>query len=243
MRDDLLDSLACVDWAIAQSDLLEGRINRWINDRPYVAREHKDAQTGEETWQITEVDPIPRVINVEIGAIINALRSSLDVLATKLAERNGHFGKTDVYFPVTRSAATFKSEGRKKIRRLSACAQTAIERLQPYHGGDKPLLLLSLHNIDNARKHRQLIGVESTAPGVSIFRYGAMPETDDIMRAQAPDHGYVDARSSADPDYQIQVRIEVAFRDAGVLTGKPITPALRELISLTHAIIAIFDGP
>jgi hypothetical protein len=34
-------------------------------------------------------------INAEAGAIINMIRSSLDILAVTLAERNGHVGPKD----------------------------------------------------------------------------------------------------------------------------------------------------
>jgi hypothetical protein len=98
---------AYVDWAVAQCHVLEKRIVDWIESSPYVAHTDKDAQTGEETWKVDETEPIPRLINAEAGAIINIIRSSLDLLANALAERNGHFGTKDVYFPVSRSSNDF----------------------------------------------------------------------------------------------------------------------------------------
>src|SRR5262245_54788154 len=125
MRDDLLDAQAAVDWAIAQLDILSERIARWIDGRPYTVTGDKDPQSGEDVWDIREADPIPRLINAEAGAIINSIRSSLDLLANKLAERNGHIGKKDVYFPICLVPAEFQSRGRKKIKRLSATDQMA----------------------------------------------------------------------------------------------------------------------
>ncbi len=115
------------------------------------------------------------------------------------------------------------------------------ERLQPYHGGDNPTLLLALHDMDNARKHRQLIKFESSAPGIGVYKFGVWPRLDEKMRRQRPDKGYVLVRGVDNPDYQIQVRIEVTISEAGVLTGKPIIPALRQLASLTGSITTIFD--
>jgi hypothetical protein len=41
--------------------------------------------------------------------------------------------------------------------------------------------------------------------------------------------------------HRIQVRIEVAFRNAGVVTGKEVIPALGEFARLATAIIKLFD--
>jgi hypothetical protein len=213
MRDDLLEPLACVDW------------------------------TGDETWQVSECEPFPLLIQAEAGAIINSLRSALDVLANKLAERNGHLGKKDVYFPVCGSSSDFEGRGRKKIKRLSAADQIIIESLQPYHGGDNCLLLFALHNMDNARKHRSLIKAASSAAGFGVYRFGLRPDIDKLMRSRPLDKGYVLARGVADPDCQIQVRIEITLREAGVLTDKEAIGALRELARLVDSIIWLFDTP
>jgi hypothetical protein len=95
--------------------------------------------------------------------------------------------------------------------------------------------------MDNARKHRQLIKFESSAPGIGVYKFGVWPQLDEKMRRQRPDKGYVWVRGVDNPDYQIQVRIEVTISEAGVLTGKPIIPALRQLASLTGSITTIFD--
>ena len=192
MRDDLLDAQACIDWAIAQLDIFSERIARWIDSRPYIVAAKENPQAGEEIWEVREFEPIPRIMNAEAGAIINSLRSSLDLLANRLAERNGHIGKKDVYFPVCLTIAEFQSRGRKKIRRLSAADQMVIERLQPYHGGDVPLLLWSLHDLDIARKHRRLIQTYSSPHGFGVVRYASLPaELDAVLREQPPDKGYV----------------------------------------------------
>jgi hypothetical protein len=109
LRDDLLDPYACVDWAVGQLDVFNERIARWIDSRPYAVTGNKDPQSGEDVWDVREVEPIPRLINAEAGAIINSLRSSLDLLANKLAERNGQIGKRDVIFQSAPHAPPFKT--------------------------------------------------------------------------------------------------------------------------------------
>ena len=126
MRDDLLDALSCIEWADSQLDIFNERVEAWKKSRPYDVVAKADPDTGHEHWQVPLCEPLPRVIPAEAGFIINALRSSLDLLANALAERNGHIGKKDVYFPVCETRAAFNNggnrSGRKKIERLSVVA-------------------------------------------------------------------------------------------------------------------------
>jgi hypothetical protein len=167
----------------------------------------------------------------------------LDILANKLAERNCHIGKKDVYFPICLTPSEFQRSGCKKIKRLSATNQMAIERLQPYHGGDVPMLLWSLHDLDIARKHRYLVEAYSSPHGISIYRWGTLPpDLDELMRKQPLEEGYVLPRGPTDPDYHIQVRIEVSLGHVGPLAAKPINTALRQLASTTKGVIDLFDN-
>ena len=91
------------------------------------------------------------------------IRSSLDILAVTLAERNGHIAPKDVYFPIANCVLDFIDPVHgaiKKIARLSDIDRRAIEKLKPYQGGDD--MLFSLHQLDLIRKHRKLIGTAMT---------------------------------------------------------------------------------
>ncbi len=244
MRDDLLDALTCVEWAESQLNVFSERIKGWINSRPYSATIKKDSQGGEDVWHIEEIDPFPRIITAEAGIIIHSIRSSLDLLANCLAERNGQLRKKDVYFPICNAIDKFNSSGRDKIKRLSATDQAAIERLQPYNGGDIPILLWALHDLDVMRKHQRLMQAHSSPHGLGIYKYGSfLPEIDAVMRSQPPDDGYVLPRGPANPDYQIQIRIEVAFSNVGRLSLEPAALVLKKFSDAAKAIIGVFDTP
>jgi len=114
MRDDLLDAQACIDWAIAQLDIFSRRIACWIDSRPYIVAAAENSQADEEIWEVREFEPIPRIINAEAGAIVNSLRSSLDLLANRLAERNGHIEKKMFIFRFVSRLPSFKAEDAKR---------------------------------------------------------------------------------------------------------------------------------
>src|SRR6202035_2572895 len=89
MRDDLLDAQACVDWAKAQIPLLEKRFITWERSGPYAVIVKPDPNTRENLVVIHRTRPADLSFNVEVGIIINAIRSALDLLAAALAARNG----------------------------------------------------------------------------------------------------------------------------------------------------------
>jgi hypothetical protein len=96
------------------------------------------------------------VINAAADAIINSIRSSLDMVACALAARNGVKPSNKTHFPILSSADDFF--GPKGIQSKSWFSQnekTAIKALMPYKGGDP--LLSPLHQLDIRRKHVRLL--------------------------------------------------------------------------------------
>jgi hypothetical protein len=244
MRDDLLPAQASVNWAISQFEILDDRIKTWRESRPYVAFTYKDPETGNESWRVKEQEPLPLIVNAEVGAIINSLRSSLDILVNALAERHGDIDPKDVRFPFSDTPDAFfvgKHSGRKAVKRLSAADQAAIEKLQPYHGGHLNNLLWTLHNMDIVRKHRRLVKAESWTPGVSVYRAGHRPDIDAMMGRQPPPEGYILARNPVDPNYNVEVRIAVTLPEAGPLSRETIIEALREFANASQTVINLFD--
>jgi hypothetical protein len=147
MRADLLDAQASVDWAVAQFESLENRINSWLHLNVSARVKETDPPATHDVVVAVEKESLPLSFNVEVGAYINAIRSSLDLLATALAERHGMPKPEDAYFPIANSAVAFGSgnyKGAKFIKGLPATEREIIERLEPYKGGHK--LLWPLHH-------------------------------------------------------------------------------------------------
>ncbi len=127
MQDDLLPPQADIDWAKSQLPILGGRMAAWRQECSHTLLEDLDSQPGQKFIRVRDVKPMPLIINAEVGAIINSIRSSLDVLAVTLAERNGAVAPKDIYFPICRSSGQFsakKNGGHKKIHRLSNADKT-----------------------------------------------------------------------------------------------------------------------
>jgi hypothetical protein len=99
---DLLDAYAAIDWAVNQQPKLAKRITDWAGS--YSTR--IAVEGGRKAYYVT-ANPVPAIINAETGSIINSIRTSLDLLASALAARNGYASSRHTYFPVCKSLADF----------------------------------------------------------------------------------------------------------------------------------------
>jgi hypothetical protein len=165
MQNDLLDAQAAVDWAVAQIPLLQQGFIEWQRRNPYSVIQERDANTGE-NFAVTYDQPFPLSFNAWTGAIINSLRSSLDLLAAALAARNGIVPNYQTHFPIFRSLHDMIDplDGIEGKKWLAKRERAAIKALKPYNGGDDTLW--PLHRLDILRKHERLL---STSPDVKGF--------------------------------------------------------------------------
>lgn len=245
MRDDLLDAQAVIDWAVSDLPILQGKIDRWRRDAPYQLVGDVNTEPGKKLIRLTNVKLPSDIISAEAGIIVHAIRSSLDLLAVALAERNGAVDPTDVYFPIWKDAAAFndpKDRTAQKIKRLSVADQAAIKNRKPYEGGNN--YIAALHKLDLTRKHRRLIGAfvapsailisgEATRQGVT-FEPRWQGFQDDAVVAVGPAHAS-ESHITLDPG--------VRFAQPGIVSRKPLVEVLDDFVSLARSIITMFDGP
>lgn len=116
--------------------------------------------------------PVPVPISGRVGTTIHEIRSCLDSLACRLAERNGQDTK-QVYFPISKDESVFAVDGMRKIKKLSAADQQTIINLEP-HGDCNPILF-GMHEFDRERKHNRLgISGAQSSFGISSGQITAM---------------------------------------------------------------------
>lgn len=167
VRYDLLDAVATIEWAETNFLGFEQRLNSWIDDNVYV--ETRDGGVGSfyDFIVLVKRTPLPLTFNAEFGAYINAIRSSLDMLAIALAKRNGTSNLRDVCFPIARSSVDFaRSKHWKKLKEvISTSDEQSIEAIKPYADGNE--LLWQLHRMDITRKHHRLLSISIDAAGIA----------------------------------------------------------------------------
>jgi hypothetical protein len=109
MRPDLLEALASIDWPSSQFLPFHARLEEWL--RANVCIEIRDVPPPATYNPIVAVEKelLPLAFSVEAGAYINAMRSSLDILAMALVRRHSiEIGERSVHFPIFGSEASFQ---------------------------------------------------------------------------------------------------------------------------------------
>jgi hypothetical protein len=245
MRDHLLDVYACIKWAVAQTDVLKGRLIAWDQIPPYRIVAEPDSEPGKKRLRLSDVIAPEPIINAEVGAIINSLRSSLDLLVNRLAARNGYTGEEDGQFPISRCRDAFfvgKHAGRKEIKRLSQADRSIIEDLEPWRGGNNPLLI-ALHDLDITRKHKRLIVVDMTSTFAMVRHFDAGRRTSILPLSCAFENDAELAIVDIEADHEnIEIAFQPSLNEAGPLSGEHLVGALQKLANLSAAIVQRFDN-
>ena len=245
MRVDLLESKACVDWAISQLPSLDERINAWLDLNVNLEIKDPDPNSPNNVIVAAQKEPLPAAFNIEVGSHINTIRSSLDILATSLAHRYGIAKPDEAYFPVAKSEDDFLGgnfKGAKFVKALPTAERTIIETLKPYRGGNAPLWVL--HQLDIVRKHRKLLAVATTPARFSITGWGLSdnftPVASGFMIIEDQETVLGLLRKGA-PDYNMKFSAFVAINETDLSIHKPVVAALNDFARLADSIIQLFD--
>jgi hypothetical protein len=249
MRDDLLEAWAGRDWAIAQIKLLMEELGRWQESRPYYALKKRDPQTREQLVVARLRLPMPLTFNAWVGAIINELRSSLDLLAAALARRNGKKPTNDRHFPIFDSELDMIDplsgiDSAKRKKWLSAADRAAIKSLKPYKGVDDTIW--PLHHLDIVRKHERLISAGISPIGIlitghrrtSVWGTKAIRVVDDetVLARFAPDDDIPVSHDNA------LIALDIRFNEAAFgYADEQVFPVLNQFAGRIREIIELFD--
>lgn len=244
MRDDLLDAKACIDWTISKLPAFKERIETWLSGNFNLVLKELPLPATDRLIVAVEKEPLSRDINVEAGAYINTIRSSLDLLATALAERYSMLNPEAAYFPIAQSATAYlegRYKGLKFVKALPKREQAILETL--HCNESRHRALRGLHELDITRKHRRLVGVSAgpgtfhiTGWGLSTYftplATGWMRSDDETLL------GFVKPDAT---DYQMKFTPYITFNEANI-ARKPIDVSLRDFASLVNSIINLFDN-
>jgi len=192
-----------------------------------------------------EKEPLPLSFNVEVGAYINTIRSSLDILATSLAQRHSVPNPDKVYFPVAKDATSFKTgnyKGKEFIQALPNAERTIIETLKPYKGGNDDLW--SLHQLDIKRKHQALLTVSARTARWSLRGFGVdhhfLPMGEYFLDAGNGETALgLYAKGAPKPD--LYFTSAVILDEIDIARRKPVVASLRDFASLADSIVKLFD--
>jgi hypothetical protein len=243
MRADLLEAQASVDWVWGQLPLLSQRLDAWLDAN--VTIEIRDAPPPATHNPIValENELLPLAFSVEVGAYINALRSSVDILAMALVRRHDlEIDERSVYFPIADSEEAFvRKGGALLVQKLPDEDRLKLVSLKPYCEGNAALW--ALQRLDIVRKHRRLLDVqirpihlwmsESLQPGDFEPLHGEP--------FQAGAETVLGLLRKGVPGPAFQSRFYVAINEPGTIRRRPVTATLAHLAETANGVIKLFD--
>jgi hypothetical protein len=242
MREDLLDAYAAADWAVTHLDGFRQRLKTWVDGPPYSLIEEDHPEMGKKLIKLRVDNPLPVTFNAEVGAIINTIRTSLDLLASALARRNGKQPSADRHFPFYASIMDFIDPiyVAKRKQWLSDGERALIESLKPYQGGNDRLY--ALHHFDVIRKHERLLNVRIVPASILISPQARAQGLE--FPAQWPgfdDDATIAWTNLAAPNREFQMSLDVVFNEGGLVANEPVGQALRDFWRMATMTIEQFE--
>ena len=241
MRNDLAEALTAVRWADAHIPIMNKRLIAWKRCSPYDIVVEPDPNDAE--WELliaypgTQLDPL---IQGDVGAIINSMRTALDILMSTLLVGHGIEPNRKAQFPFRSTEAEFLHavtmlESKKWISQAEAIA---IKETRAYKDGDP--ILYSIHRLDIIRKHERLLTVEPTIRQTHLMEL--MPEFQHVLwHMDNKIILYRFPRGTFHPKKgNTEIVAEVFLREANV--GVHRQPAVRALRAFTSKISSLIES-
>ncbi|MGA3304358.1 MAG: hypothetical protein ABSC72_13900 [Methylovirgula sp.] len=240
MRPDLLEAQAAIDWPIEWLPDLTQRLNAWLERS--ITIEKRDAGENAEFDPIVAVETelLPLAFNVEVGAYINTIRSSLDMLAMSLMRRyDVPIKESQVSFPIAKDKAEFEKS--ELLRGLPDEPRGLMEAIRPYKEGNN--LLFALHRLDILRKHRRLLKVELRPIHMSLT--GTLKPGDFEPLAtgtiQVGSETVLGLMRKGVAPTLVRSSFYVSIQEAEYLEKKPVIAVLHRLAMEAQTVINVFD--
>jgi len=236
-------------------DLVKGLHER----QPYkiVTEFVEDGDARECIIRLKQIEEIPTDLPLVIGDICSNPRSALDHLLWQLwLLQDPNFDRR-VYFPITDSPSSFRSDGFRHINGLSDSQRAAIESLQPYRTGKDALSML--RDLNNSDKHRliQVIGVHGGIRriGVTVDQTRSslwLPQQRhiplDVVSGSKIEHDAILARipfnryaTGTEVRVQSYAVFDYVFEGSQKADGRSVEPSVASMISEASDAIALLE--
>jgi hypothetical protein len=250
MHDDLLHAEASVDWAETNLPLFKKRLDVWLREKVDVGIREQPPHVPNDVVVIAAKEPFPLAFQVEAGVYLNAIRSSLDILASTLANRHCQAFIDDAYFPIVSNKEIFLAgkgyKGDKFVQALPSKERGIIESLKPYRGPDGNQLLCALHDLDIVRKHVRLLEAGIAPRNFVVSGWGdatkAFIPVSTGWVSTGPDEATIGllVRNAAEKPH-IKATPQVSFSEAAYLPRREVITALYEFAKMAKVIIRQFE--
>jgi hypothetical protein len=185
------------------------------------------------------VGPIPEMLPIAIGEVINQLRSALNFVACSLIAANKKPVEQAV-FPIAENRAKFTKNYSHVIRKLPQNAQRYIRRLKPYGDGTggRGDILWGLNHLRNSDVHTGLLTLMAHGQDVELsYTIGGTAESTVVVDISPQQPAEVSVRGTHGAKVDLSmVHLDLALRGLKVFKGTPLVTVLQQLLAITERI-------
>lgn len=211
-----------LDRALGHLDDLDREIRGLLHSGGCRAVEQIDPDTGDWVLRVRLASQPPPELSLVVGDCVHNLRSALDHIAFQLwsnytkplsdeeAKRSEFpiFNRRSEFHRRQRNGKPAPGSGLRKISGIDPHAQSLIEAMQPYNGGDW-LWLMLLHELDRIDKHRRLNLSVAASTGSEITWAKGVPIA--ITPPGPVDDGTELVRIPFDPEKHVKPKATATF--------------------------------
>lgn len=247
MKADLQDALVPVKWAEAQIPILRQRLIEWNRSGPYRIVVEPDPQQSNWELLVAKLEkPLDPLIVGDAGAIINSVRTALNLLITAVIARHGTVPRRAPDFPIHEKPADFLAAVKKlKTEYGFTTVETKIiEKAKAYSdafpGGDH--IIWHIGKLDNLRKHQRLIHVEPIPTEATITQFSMVQRVMEHSHSQNKTTLYRIPSGSFHPTKgNTNLTAEIFFNETTAGIGvRPAEAGLRVYCSRVRSFIVSF---
>jgi hypothetical protein len=232
---------------------LEADIRAFIERNPYRIVRDQDAEAGRYVYRVHIVEDVPACLSATIGDIVHNLRSALDQLVCQLVLANRRQVRTRTGFPVGSSVKEFETDAAGKIQGVSAVGERFIHRLKPYKGGREPFWVI--HELNRLDKHKAIVPVGSAykhvwlnlrlpvewqTEQISVFSFAINPGDREYPLKDGTEL-FICPTNFFETHNEPNFTFEVAFGEGQIVDGKPVLPAIQQLVEFVERVIGIAE--
>jgi len=235
-------------------DELKAAVQAYRGAEPFSVERNQAPATGDILYSVRVSRPIPEDWPLIAGDIIHNARSALDHLAAQLVQAAGGQVTETTAFPFAKSHSTLQQTAATRLAGAAPSARRFAERLRPFPGGNR--LLLLLHHLDIIDKHRLLFIVGAAYQhfelNVRLLRpagKATLPLPPIRIRPADRQFPLVDggvllkvaAAASGSHMAEPRFAFEIALGEPGDPSGEPILKLLADIVSHVARIIDIAE--
>ena len=172
-----------------------------------------------------------------IGGTANEIRATLDELACRLAARNNK-PPNRTYFPISKTAAVFADDAKRKLADLSLADRQTIINLET--NGDSRPFIFGMHDLDRIRKHQRsfIAHVSMDSPRFSngLYKYIHVPSNKPVREDWT-----LIMTANLSGNARVTRSFIPVFVEPAQIANMQVVPALNQFVKEAREIVALFD--